>query len=160
RTDRGGRFLLAGLGEKRLAELRFEAGGIEAGRVYVATAWDFAPRAGWPPVYGPTFSHTVKPDQVIRGRVRDAATGKPLAGVKVVGTARTVNGLDRPDWSNTVEGTTDAAGRFLLAGLPRAPQRWLHAQALGNPHLDRIVQLKDEGIRPVFVEIGLRRCVV
>jgi RNA polymerase sigma factor (sigma-70 family) len=172
KTDADGAFELNGLGRGRVAELHFEALGIEATPVDVVTAEGFDPRAagqttprrpadGRPAVYGPTFTHSAGPDRVIRGTVRDAATGKPLAGVKVVGTVGPLDGLGRPAWRNTVEATTDAAGRFLLPGLPGGRRRFLHAQAGENPHLDRVVEVEDAGSPgPIRMEIRLRRCVV
>jgi RNA polymerase sigma factor (sigma-70 family) len=177
KTDDDGRFELKGLGQGRVVELRFEADGIEAAKVHVFTVPDFDRKAVTPTatekkmsrflpdykpaVYGPTFTHAAGPCQVVQGAVTDAATGKPVAGVKIVGTAGPTYFSGEPDWSNPVEATTDAVGRFRLSGLPKARQRFLHAQAGDNPYLDQLVEVKDvAGLAPIAVAIKLHRCVM
>jgi RNA polymerase sigma factor (sigma-70 family) len=174
RTDEDGWFELKGLGRDRVAELRIEAPGIEATRVYVCTTPDFDPRAVTPtpaekklrtipdyqpPVYGPTFTHVSGPDEVIHGTVTETRTGKPLAGVKVVGSAEPMSVTGRPEWSITVETSTDTRGRFRLSGLPGDRRRLLYAQAGENPYLDHVAALHN-GKAPGTVEIQLRPCVV
>jgi RNA polymerase sigma factor (sigma-70 family) len=176
-TDADGRFELTGLGRNRVVELRFEADGIEAAKVFVITAPDFdlnavTPTAAEktmsrflpdyrPAVYGPAFTHAAHPCHVITGAVTDAATGAPVAGVKVVGTAGPTYRSDEPDWSNSVQAVTDAAGRFRLSGLPKARRRFLHAEAGDNPYLDQLIDVRDaEGLAPVPVAVKLHRCVV
>jgi RNA polymerase sigma factor (sigma-70 family) len=177
KTDDEGRFELKGLGQGRMVELRFEADGIEAAKVYVFTVPDFDRRAVTPTAaekkmprfqpdyqpagYGPTFIHAAGPSQVVQGVVTDAATGRPVAGVKIAGSAALTSSSSEPDWSNTVEATTDAAGRFRLSGLPKGRKRFLHAQAGENPYLDQLAEVKEAvGLAPIAVAIKLHRCVV
>jgi hypothetical protein len=179
KTDADGRFELKGIGQDRVAVLRFEAPGVEAARVYVVTQPDFDPKvvlpqpgekemvaSGFAPglrlaVYGPAFTHSAKPSHDITGRVTDGVTGKPIPNVKVVGTAGPVDALGEPHWGNTVETDTDRDGRFRLAGLPKASRRFLHVQPGDNPYLDRLIEVKDvEALKTVAVDIKLDRCVV
>jgi RNA polymerase sigma factor (sigma-70 family) len=177
KTDDDGRFELKGLGQGRMVELRFEADGIEAAKLYVFTVPDFDRKALTPAAtekkmsrflpdyqpagYGPNFTHAAGPSQLVEGSVSDAATGMPVVGVKIVGSAALTSSSGEPDWSNPVEATTDAAGRFRLSGLPKGRRRFLHAQAGENPYLDRLVEVKDiVGLAPIAVAIKLRRCVV
>jgi RNA polymerase sigma factor (sigma-70 family) len=174
KTDGDGRFELKGLGGNRVVELRFAANGIESRRVYVFTVPDFDPRTVTPTaaekqivrffpdyqpaVYGPNFTHTARADHVVFGTVTDAVTGKPLARVTVAGAAGPLDGSGRPDWSDTLEVTTDTAGRFRLSGLPPARRRFLHVQPGENPYLNRVVELHATDSLPG--EIKLHRCVL
>jgi RNA polymerase sigma factor (sigma-70 family) len=179
RTAADGRFELAGVGRDRVALLRFEAPGIEFARVYVVTQPGFDPKAARPSardkkmmgrgfvpglrlaVYGPVFRHAVGPSHDVLGTVKDAATGKPVANVKVVGAAGLTYFDGEPYWGNTVECRTDRAGRFRLTGLPKAPRRFLHLQPGDSPYLDRVVEVKDTAaLTPASVEAALEGCVV
>jgi RNA polymerase sigma factor (sigma-70 family) len=157
--DRDGRFELAGLGRSRVVELRFEAPGIEATTVCVVTVGDFGAKSfAQAAVYGPTFTHSANPDQLVRGRVTDAATGKPLPGVNILGTARPPETSCTLDWRHTVETTTDVAGRFVLSGLPRGRQKVLLVQSPQGPYQHRVVAVNDDGMAPIEIELG--HCVV
>jgi RNA polymerase sigma factor (sigma-70 family) len=175
-TDSDGRFALDGLGKNRVAELHFEADGIESARAHVVLADDFDPKSVLPgpgerhgamgreyrpAVYGPRFTHAVRPAHVITGVVTDATTGKPLPGVKVVGTAAPVQALNYAAWHDAAEVVTDREGRYRLAGLAKAPVRHLHFQAGDAPYLDRLVRVEDvAGYTPVSLDVKLSRAVV
>src|SRR5262249_59099235 len=96
-----------------------------------------------PAVYGPEFRHAARPGHVITGTVTDAATGRPVAGVTVVGTAGSIDQFRDEAWHDAVEAVTDAAGRFRLGGLPKGKVRYLPLKAGGQPYLDRLVQGKE-----------------
>jgi hypothetical protein len=178
KTTADGRFELTGLGRDRVVVLRITAPGIESAQVYVVTRPGFDPKVVRPGpkdeklrsrfvpglrlmVYGPTFTHPARPSHDITGTVTDATTGLPVADVTVVGAAGPSYHGGEPYWGNSVQAKTDRAGRFRLTGLPRAKQRFLHAQPGDNPYLDRLVEVKDvEGLKPAVVEIKLERCVV
>src|SRR5262249_24346914 len=111
-TRADGYFELRGIGKDRVAELHFEADGIESGKAVVFTDPTFDPKrlaaterrryamsADYhPAVYGPTFNHAARPGHVIAGTVTDADTGKPVAGVTVVGTAGSVREFRNEAW--------------------------------------------------------------
>jgi RNA polymerase sigma factor (sigma-70 family) len=133
-SDKDGRFEFKGVGRGRVLSLLFEARGIEsaAARVVTLPGFDpkaFAPRHGDPKpdgrsrsapnLYGPDFTHVARPDAPVVGRITDAATGKPVAGVSVHGD------IDGNWWENGAVADTDADGRYRLNGLARAERRWL-----------------------------------
>jgi RNA polymerase sigma factor (sigma-70 family) len=127
-TDASGRFRLRGVGRERVAELRVEGPTIEHKTLYIMGRSSVntkeltkpekrrpgMPRFQLPCIYGPTFDHTAGPTKPLVGTVRDKATGKPLAGVAVNGSA------SGNWWQDYVLGKTDAEGRYRLVGLPVA----------------------------------------
>ena len=64
------------------------------------------------PVYGPSFEHIADRNRVIEGTVREAGTGKPIAGV-------TLQADGHPTFSNLP--VTDARGRYRFLGLRKSP---------------------------------------
>ena len=179
KTDADGRFEITGVGKDRVAILRFLAPGVEAAQIHVLTWKDFDPASvlpkgderetvarGFHPglrlaVYGSTFSHTAKPSHDITGTVTDAATGKPVAGVKLVGTAAPADAFGEPQFYNPVEATTDKDGRYRLSGLPKALRRFIHVQPGNAPYLDRRIEVADvESLKTATADIKLDRCVV
>ncbi len=176
KTDADGRFELEGFGKNRVVELRFEAEGIESAKVHVILAADFDPKSVLPrpsersgsmsanyrpTVYGPRFTHAVRPCQVITGAVTDDVSGKPITGVKIVGTAASIRMFDNAAWHDAVETVTDRDGRYLLNGLPKAKERHLHLQPGDAPYLDRLIDVPDgEKFSPVRVDAKLHRAVV
>jgi protocatechuate 3,4-dioxygenase beta subunit len=128
-TGPDGRFRLTGLGRERLAVLRIEGPTIERQTVWVATRPGIDAKRyanGGRPVtmpgmlvmvpmklYGPSFEHAAGPTRPIEGIVRDARTGKPLAGVGVNG------GLEAGLPDSHARTQTDENGRYRLVGLPK-----------------------------------------
>jgi hypothetical protein len=178
KTDAAGRFEMKGIGADRIAQLRFQAPGIESANVYAITAAKFDlttvhPKAdememvakGFAPhlrrtVYGPDFVHSARPSHDIVGTVTDRATGKPVAGVKVVGTANAPDGFGEPQWLDTAEATTDRAGNYRLSGLPKAKRRFLHVQCDAVPYLDRLIEVKDvEALKAATADVVLDPCL-
>jgi RNA polymerase sigma factor (sigma-70 family) len=175
KTDANGRFELKGIGADRVASLRFQAPGIESAHVYVITAPKFdlssvLPKSGereggFDPkfrrmVYGPTFEHAARPSHDIIGRVTDAATGKPVAGVRLFGTANAPNAGGEPQWHDPAETTTDIDGRYRLTGLPKAVRRFIHVQCGDAPYLDRLIEVNDvEALKTATADIKLDRCL-
>jgi RNA polymerase sigma factor (sigma-70 family) len=117
-TDADGRFQFAGLGRERGVILRLEGPGIATMLLEVLTRpfqtitgpaqWRKPGRS----IHGASFDHMAASSRLIRGVVRDKATGKPLAGVSVRGDVL-------PPWCEAV---TDQQGRYELRGLAKAPR--------------------------------------
>ena len=177
KTDRDGRFTLEGFGANRVLELRVEADGLESTRLYVILATDFDPKSvlprpsersgsmspGYrPTVYSPQFTHALRPCQVITGVVTDEATGAPVPGVKIVGTAGSIRQFNNAAWHDAVECVTDRDGRYRLNGMPKVKGRHLHVQAGDAPYLDRLIDVPDgeTTYNPVRVAVKLSRAVV
>lgn len=178
-TDKDGRFELTGVGRMRVVRLWFVAAGIEAARVTVFADPDFSKRMKPPSdtekkmagmsgdyraaTHGPEFTHAARPEHVITGTVTDAFSGKPVKGVKVAGTTSNVGQMfvGNP-WHDKVEATTDADGKFRLAGLVKAKRRFLHLMGTdAAPYLDRIAEVPDsEGYTPAVADLKLRPAVV
>jgi beta-lactamase regulating signal transducer with metallopeptidase domain len=124
RTDRDGRFRLVGMGRQRVVALRLSAPGIVTAELHVVTspmeplAVDFGESNGkWVTTYyGSKFQYAAEPSQSIVGTVRDAKTGRPLAGVRVgshmfAGTR--ISGV------HTIETISDQQGKYRLDGMPK-----------------------------------------
>ena len=178
-TDSDGRFELNGVGLHRIVSLRFDKEGIESARVVVFADPEYSKRMKPPNdlekkmagmsghframTYGPEFTHAVRPDHVITGKVTDSVSGKPVAGVIVAGTA---TDLDRffvgSPWHDKVQTTTDKDGKFRLGGLIKKDKRSLHV--MGNntaPYLDCLIDVKDTvGYDPTVIDVQLLPAVV
>src|SRR5262249_41076905 len=126
RSDAAGKFRLAGFGRERLVTLRIEGTTIETRDFHVATRRGMSilvvqrqadqPYFGRVTIQPATFDHAAAPTRPVEGVVRDAATGKPLAGVPVE--AAVASAAPHED-RETLRTTTDRAGRYRLVGLPR-----------------------------------------
>src|SRR5262249_40887348 len=107
--------------------------------------------------HGSTFEHLVGPTKPVAGVVRDRATGKPLAGVRVVGRVGSQVLHDIRD----IETVTDAKGHYRLTGLPKAEQYPLTAAtrewAVYLPHGKE--RNDTEGLKPLDVDFELERGV-
>jgi protocatechuate 3,4-dioxygenase beta subunit len=169
-TDADGRFVLHGVGRERLVALRIEGPTIALANVRVAVrAGEPVPalprhveegegmiaRSG-PPLYGPDFVHTAAPTRPITGTVRDRLTGKPLAGVGLMGAAAGAW------WEDYANARTDADGRYRIVGLPKAPSYTVHAHAgEGRAYLPFSMRVGDApGLTPLTADIGLVKAVV
>lgn len=178
-TDADGRFTLTDVGRMRLVHLRFEGNGIEAARAVVFADPDFDKRKKSPTdaekkmsgmsgdyraaTHGPEFTHATRPDHVITGTVTDAITGKPIAGVKVVGTAsKVMQTFSGNAWHDKVEATTDQNGKYRLGGLVKAKTRYLHVQGSDTaPYLDRLAEVPDSaGYTPLTADVKLQPAVL
>lgn len=128
-ADADGKFEISGVGRGRLLGVVIEGNGIETAGCRIVTDPAFNPEkvdrpthatmpgGGYQPgpdLYGPTFTHAGKPTQPVSGTVTDAATGKPMAGVQVMGNPSSGH------WSeNHVVTKTDADGKFKLLGVAK-----------------------------------------
>jgi RNA polymerase sigma factor (sigma-70 family) len=177
-TDKDGKFRLTGLGRERLVELVVRGPATEQVELMVVTRpgvdakalskpikKDMAAPGGEPrfllPVldgpsllYGPSFEYLIGPTKPVAGVVRDKATGKPVAGVRIVGRASGVS------YANTsIETVTDAKGRYRLMGLRKDSRYYLTADTTeGAVHLPQQKELEDtEGLKPLTADFDLVR---
>jgi RNA polymerase sigma factor (sigma-70 family) len=144
-TDADGRFRLTGLGRDRLVSLALDGPAIRHTSL-TAVARPFAASPGARQVHGAAFEYVAAPSQPIRGVVRDKATGRPVAGVKV-----SVPQNGRPAF-------TDESGRFEVLGCPKMAQGYVmlaQAQA-GQPYFAARVSIPDRpGFDPLTVDLDL-----
>jgi beta-lactamase regulating signal transducer with metallopeptidase domain len=169
-TDQQGRFEIHGVGRERHFGLKFQSETVahrefdvvtrkmEAiERVILAPGYD-RPEPSKQPVYGADFTVTTSPSRPIVGIVRDAKTGKPLAGVSVESDKL----ADNPFSQNRVlKTTTDAEGRYRLIGMPKGKDnRLMVVPNDDQPYLMRDVKLPDpEGFGAITADIELHRGV-
>src|SRR5262249_53643025 len=115
-TDKDGRFQIGSLGNNRLAILSIEGPDIAKAYVHVVTR-DMEPLAAQPSdIYGiPSGTYfgrklqiVVEPSQDIVGKLTDAETGQPLAGIEVC--VSPANSLYFQ--SEFLTARTDAQGRY------------------------------------------------
>jgi Carboxypeptidase regulatory-like domain len=159
-SDRDGRFTVPGVGAERLVRLELSGGTIATARVDVVnremtpiarTAGIDAPSE----VFGKDFAYHASPTRPIVGTVRDADTGKPVAGVSV-----------ESEFRDDLRTETDEQGKFRLVGLPSTAD----AKA-GRKNLIRVLPGNDQpyfpmnwidvpqpaGHEPVTLDAKLRR---
>jgi RNA polymerase sigma factor (sigma-70 family) len=170
KTDRDGKFTLAGVGENRVAELHLRGPGMASTSLHVVSRARFDPASinkatrekrlagvGFlmevPLLYGPTISHVADPERPIEGTVRDAATGKPIAGVRVW------CGAGRGDNAQSV---TDTKGHYRLRGLPKEREYLVYAESPeGSDYLRTGARAADApGYEPMTVDLTMARGVV
>jgi hypothetical protein len=142
KTDRDGRFRLAGFGRERTVELILGGRGIEQQWVRVITRPGFKKARG---AHGPKFQLLVGPGKEMVGVVRDNATGRPVAGAQVS--------------SHLGQVRTDERGRFRIEGLRKQPQYLVWASS--PDCFPAMQQVKDTpGRDPVRVELKVQRGIL
>ncbi len=167
KTDNEGRFRIADAARGRIVMLRPQ--GERAAHITIRVFGDerFDPKSyapeSWrsgrptrpaPTAFGPKFEYVAAPTRTVAGEVRDKATGKPIAGVKISGKIADPYELKE----NAIATTSDAEGRFRLVGLRKAKRVELIIKPEVEPYLPtRIVVADKEGLLPLNVEIGLTK---
>ena len=137
-SDRTGRFTVPGVGVERVVRLEVAGETIASGQFEVATR-SMKPlgpvvRPFYDPsqVFGKEFTYQAAPTQLIIGTVRDAVSGKPLAGVHL--------GSSRHKFIGT---QTDAEGKFRLVGMPKetvpnkSDEIWYRNRLVAVPNLEQ-----------------------
>ena len=116
-------------------------------------------RIGQPPaiaLVGATFEHVAGPTKPITGVVRSKATGRPVAGVQILGT--------EPATRTEVSTLTDAQGRFRLVGLPKGSSYQVRAGPRPGvdpfPRRRRSTVTDTEGLAPIETTLELPRGVI
>jgi RNA polymerase sigma factor (sigma-70 family) len=130
-SDKDGRFDISGAGAERLVELQMTHPALAQSQLLIVTHAGSDVKAineglakganrrdrinrSLPLLCGPSFEHIAEPGRVIEGTVREAATGKPVAGASIQANGNTaVNAV-----------VSDAGGRYRIVGLRRA-QRYV-----------------------------------
>jgi beta-lactamase regulating signal transducer with metallopeptidase domain/5-hydroxyisourate hydrolase-like protein (transthyretin family) len=126
-TDADGSFTLRGVGDGRQATLQLESPRIATAWVH-CVAYDMEPvnmpamdpryRVG--KTFGRRFEYSCEPTQWVQGIVRDRGTGDPIPGVTVSLSQFGDNLLQVEGFLQTV---TDTQGRYVLKGIPKAPNQ-------------------------------------
>jgi RNA polymerase sigma factor (sigma-70 family) len=163
KADNDGRFELTGAGAGRVVLLDLHGPSTPKTTLYVVSRPGFDPRpvnaagsgTGQPPplLYANTFDYVAVPARIVEGIVREAGTGKPLAGVSVHALG---------DYRSGALTTTDAKGHYLLAGLPKGKDYNIYAEPpKDSPLLPRMIRPADDGaLGPLPCDIELARGVV
>jgi RNA polymerase sigma factor (sigma-70 family) len=144
-TDADGRFRLTGLGRDRVVSLACVGPGLQD-TFLTAVTRPPTETPGLRRVHRATFELVSAPEQPIRGTVRDQATGRPVAGVRVFAL------LDSPPTF------TDANGRFAIHGCPKMPQGYavMAQPRAGQPYFGAKVSVPDRpGLKPLTVDLDL-----
>jgi RNA polymerase sigma factor (sigma-70 family) len=171
-TDADGRFRLEGIGRERVAAIALSGPTIVTEEVYVMTRTSpVVGPVGWERLdpaarsyRGARFEHAAASCRPVAGTVRDAATGRPIAGAKVRGKVRPADGRGRhPDTSTTAVATTDDRGRYLLTGLPPGDRYFVSITSTpGIPHLGIMKEIDADtsGDGAVGCDFGLREGIL
>jgi RNA polymerase sigma factor (sigma-70 family) len=166
-TDKEGRFQLRGAGLERVVHLQMNGPHIAQAMLHVVVRPGFdpapynrfvqeryPPESRFPPrLCGPTFDHVADLGRPIEGTVREAGSGRPVAGVTI---SHTVNSL------NPVRAVSDSEGRFQLAGVFKRKQYVLYTEPGGvGSWVGIFVLVPDtEGWQPLHVDLSVPRGIV
>ncbi len=169
-TDKEGRFRVIGAGSERLVKLRVSGPGVSQEVLHIITKADFNAAAvnkavldripaelrlpGQPPsLYGPTLTYFAPAGRRIEGTVREAGSGKPVAGISIH------CGFGYGDSLDTV---SDKDGRYKLDNVPKMKQYLLNAWPReGSPWLSTGARRDDEeGLRPFRIDFTVARGIV
>jgi len=172
-TDAQGRFEIRGVGRDRVVVLEFRSPTLEKTYVYAKARAGLKPSApqpqssrsdrmsrfmGQPPeprLVGADFELAIGPTKPVTGVVRLKGTGKPLAGVHVLG-------VEPSTWTE-VSAVSDAEGRFRLVGLPKAAT--YEVRVAPRPGVDAflgtgITVTDTEGLKPIETTLELPKGVI
>jgi hypothetical protein len=160
-SDKEGRFTVTGAGGERVVHIEASHPALAQSRFIVVTRQGLDLKAinralaarglAEMPLRGPSFEYVAEPDRLIEGTVREAGTGKPVAGATVV-----VGG-------NTGSALSDAQGRYRVRGLHKAQRYSLHVTPPKNASLIGRSASVAEGparLEPLRADVELLRGVV
>jgi beta-lactamase regulating signal transducer with metallopeptidase domain/protocatechuate 3,4-dioxygenase beta subunit len=172
KSDRDGRFRLAGLGRERVVNLEINGPGIAAtgypSGIRVVTRQidpikaDFSDMAGFKDstsYYGAHFQFAAEPSQPIEGTIRDARTRQPIADVKVMSfkfAGQSIGGI------YTLKTHSDKEGHYRLDGMPKGEgNRIIAIPADGQPYFMCEFDVPTgPGLEPVKRDLDLHRGVL
>ncbi len=169
-TDKDGRFRLGGVGVERVALLQMRGRGLSQGSLLVIGRDGFDPAEinkavmgrtppeerplGQPPLlYGPKLTYVAPASRRIEGRVREAGSGKPVAGYTIYCSA---------GYNNSSSAVSDKDGRYQLDGLPKMNQYVPFAEPPANSSWLRAgARVEDkEGLQPIQVDFTVARGIL
>ncbi len=158
-SDKDGRFEVAGVGAERLVGLKVKNATATLSELLVVTHEGLDVKAinqaiarsgrGAGLLYGPALDLIVEPTRRIEGTVREAGTGKPVAGATVQGAGSTA--------------VTDAHGRYRLFGLRKAQQYSVNVTPpVTMPLIGRWQRVSDvpASLEPLRADVELPRGVI
>ncbi|WP_165234385.1 sigma-70 family RNA polymerase sigma factor [Aquisphaera insulae] len=169
-TDADGRFRIAGIGRERIVTLKVSGPGLATTSVSAIgrdepdiRIKDHAMQGEpGPVVHGRRFEHAVGPSRPIEGTIRDAETGRPIAGMSFMGVA-----IEKPGYGGLAESTSDAQGRYRLDGLAEVDAYLLTIRpGPGQPYVNARLKVtadadaakaKAKAKGPIRFDISLRR---
>ncbi|HTU93073.1 MAG TPA: sigma-70 family RNA polymerase sigma factor [Gemmataceae bacterium] len=166
-TDKDGRFHISGAGCERLVQLRVSGprvahdslriinrAGFDAAAVNKAAVLDHMRLSRQPPLlYGPTFTYIASAGRRVEGTVREAGSGKPVAGFAV---------YCIPIYGTAVSAVSDNDGRYALDGVAKTKQYLFNVEPpAGSTWLPTGARRDDEeGLRPLHVDFTVARGIV
>ena len=165
KTDEDGRFRLEGLGDDRAIGLEVAGEGIASTKFSAITRnFGLVPMPNERPdlqsqvMFGSKPVLAVQPDQPISGKILDAETGEPIAGLRLKTDALTIRRfVDETGYS-----TTDADGRYAIRGLARPSSRKLWMSVYpekDQPYFSWSQEIpKQLGVEPIKQDLKLRAC--
>jgi RNA polymerase sigma factor (sigma-70 family) len=149
KTDAEGRFQVTGIGRDSIVTLAIEGPAIrETVLTAVARPAAESPFLGGK-IHSANFEYQGSAPRLVRGVVRDSATGKPIAGVQVGGIETSFTSFST---------LTDREGRYELRCWDKSPKGYrIAAQPLaGQPYFTAAQQVPDEpGSGPLTVNFDL-----
>ena len=167
-TDKEGRFRITGIGADRVVALRFSHSSIaqtgafvmtrqaaSAYRMLLRTPESFGLNRRMP-VYGNSFVHVSPPGRAVVGKVRDAATDEPMAGVRVWASEQFSSSWNgRP----VAMAVTDGDGQFRLEGIRKGAEATITLLPTNEqPYLMREYVLPlEQGLGDVRLNMELHR---
>jgi RNA polymerase sigma factor (sigma-70 family) len=169
-SDMEGRFRVRGAGAERLVLLRMRGSGVAQESVYVVNRAGFEaapinkavldriPAAmrmpGQPPLlYGPNLTFVLPASRHIAGTVREAGSGKPVAGYAIhVGVG----------YGFGLTSVSDKEGRYQLKDVPKVKQYLLSAEPPSGGSWLRSGARRDdtEGVQPLTVDFTVARGIL
>jgi RNA polymerase sigma factor (sigma-70 family) len=171
-TDKDGHFRLGGIGAGRVAEVQVRGTAISQGSLWIVGQDGFDPTeinksvAGQirrpaeellgqrpPLLYGPKLTYVAQPSRRIEGRVREAGSGKPVAGYVI---------LCGAGYNNSRSAVTDKEGRYRIDGVPKMKQYLLGAwPPADSAWLRAGARVEDrEGLQPITVDFTVARGIL
>jgi len=169
-TDKDGHFRIVGAGTERLAMLKLRGSRVAQESLYVVNraGFDAAPvnkavldripvelrQPGQPPLlYGPKLTYVVPASRRIAGTVREAGSGKPVAGFRIhIGTG----------YGDGLIAISDKEGRYQFNGVPKMKQYLLNADPPdGGSWLMSGARINDtEGVQPLTADFTVARGIL
>jgi protocatechuate 3,4-dioxygenase beta subunit len=161
-SDKDGRFQVTGAGAGRLVVLEAKHAALAHSVIPVVTREGLniepinkailqnlgARRDAVPTLYGLSFEYVVEPRRVIEGTVREAGSGKPVAGA----TVQTAG----------VTSVTDAEGRYRLAGMRKGEDYMLLVESpKDRPLVGRWLRVASgPALAPIKADVDLTKGVI